>query len=176
MQDLEQENLNASLPLHDNDSCKSSEQLAKEIEGELVENPNVLEQLLERPQFRAIVSQTYFRGPLPPPSMLREYDDIVEGAAERIMARSEKEQAHRHEMQKTTVTGTIKKDRRGQWMAYSITLLILLIATVFAWKGNTVFAGTLITVDLIGLASVFIMGRASGLSRQMPTPDTNEEE
>ena len=176
MQDSEQENLNARLPLHDNDSGKSSEQLAEEIEGELVENPIVLERLLERPQFRAIVSQTYFRGPLPPPSMLREYNDIVAGAAERIMARSEKEQAHRHEMQNKTVTGTISKDKRGQWMAYSITLLILLIATVFAWRGNTVFAGTLITVDLIGLASVFVMGRGSGPSRKTPTPNNNEEE
>ncbi|EBG2415162.1 DUF2335 domain-containing protein [Salmonella enterica] len=176
MQDSEQENLNASLPLHDNDSGKSSEQLAEEIEGELVENPIVLERLLERPQFRAIVSQTCFRGPLPPPSMLREYNDIVAGAAERIMVRSEKEQAHRHEMQNKTVTGTINKDKRGQWMAYSITLLILLIATIFAWRGNTVFAGTLITVDLIGLASVFIMGRVSGPTRQAPTPNNNEEE
>ncbi|HBL8964127.1 DUF2335 domain-containing protein [Enterobacter hormaechei] len=160
--------------MQDSETDKSSEQLAEQIEGELVENPVVLERLLERPQFKAIISQSFFRGPLPPPTMLREYNDIVANGAERIMARSEKEQAHRHQMQDKTVTGTINKDRRGQWMAYSITLFILLIATVFAWRGNTVFAGTLITVDLIGLASVFIMGRVASPSR--PSSKMNDDE
>jgi uncharacterized membrane protein len=159
MQDSEEENLNVNLPQQDSDLEQDSEQIAEKIEGELVENPVVLERLLERPQFKAILSQSFFSGPLPPPAMLREYNEIVPGGAERIMARSEKEQAHRHEMQNKTVTGTINRDKRGQWMAYSITLLILLIAAVFAWRGDTVFSGALITIDLIGLASVFIMGR-----------------
>lgn len=174
MQDSEPENKNASLPLQDSDTEKSSEQIAELIEGELVENPVVLERLLERPQFKSIVSQSIFRGPLPPPLMLREYNDIVDNGAERIMARSEKEQEHRHKMQAQTVTGAINKDRRGQWMAFSITILILVIATIFAWKGNTVFAGTLITIDLIGLASVFIMGRVTTPPRQ--TPKGNDDE
>lgn len=174
MQESEQESLNASS-LQQNKSCDAaSEQLAEKIEGELVENPVVLERLLERPQFKAIISQSSFRGPLPPPSMLREYNEIVVNGAERIMARSEKEQAHRHEMQRKTVTGAIEKDKRGQWMAFAITVFILLIATVFAWRGNTVFAGTLITVDLIGLASVFIMGRTGNSKR--PLSKSNDEE
>lgn len=175
MQESEPEKLNVSS-LQQGESCddEASEQLAEKIEGELVENPVVLERLLERPQFKAIISQSSFRGPLPPPTMLREYNEIVVNGAERIMARSEKEQAHRHEMQSKTVTGAIAKDRRGQWMAFAITVFILLIATVFAWRGNTVFAGTLITVDLIGLASVFIMGRAGNSKR--PPHKINDEE
>lgn len=143
------------------DTCSQSTELIDKIEHELVENPVVLERLLDRPQVMAMVSRTAFRGPLPPPAMLREYNDIVPGAAERILERSEKEQAHRHRVTEKSVDGAIRKDRRGQWMAYSITLIILAIATVFSLKGQTVFAGTLITVDLIGLASVFAIGRIS---------------
>ncbi|WP_419715582.1 hypothetical protein [Dickeya chrysanthemi] len=44
-------------------------------------------------------------------------------------------------------------------MAFAITMAILVITTFFAWKGEMVFAGTLITLDLIGLACVFIIGR-----------------
>lgn len=160
MQDSEQEKQDVSLSQSGDDQEQATEEKVKEIEGELVENPKVLERLLERPQFMAIVSQSSFRGPLPPPSMLREYNEIVDNGAERIMVRSEKEQAHRHSMQSKTVTGNIDKDKRGQWMAFIITMVILAIATLFAWKGNTVFAGALITVDLIGLASVFIIGRS----------------
>lgn len=136
-------------------------ELALKIEEELNENPVVLERLLSRPQFRAIISQQSFRGPLPPPAMLRAYNEIVENGAERIMAKGEIEQAHRHAVKNKIVDGTLARDTRGQWMAYTITVFILIIAAFFAWKGNTVFAGTLITIDLISLASVFLLGRTA---------------
>ncbi|MCL7672343.1 DUF2335 domain-containing protein, partial [Enterobacter cloacae complex sp. OE43NF] len=71
MQESEPEKLNVSS-LQQGESCddEASEQLAEKIEGELVENPVVLERLLERPQFKAIISHSSFRGPLPPPTML----------------------------------------------------------------------------------------------------------
>lgn len=37
-----------------------------------------------------------YAGPLPPPSMLQDYDSVAENGAERIMAMAEKEQNHRH--------------------------------------------------------------------------------
>ncbi len=152
-----------SQPEPDEISSESTE-LVDKIEHELVENPVVLERLLDRPQVMAMVSRSAFRGPLPPPAMLREYNDIVPGAAERILERSEKEQAHRHRVTEKSVDGAIGKDRRGQWMAFAITILILVIAVVFALRGEMWFAGTLITVDLIGLASVFAIGRISKAS------------
>ncbi|HGW2956440.1 TPA: DUF2335 domain-containing protein [Raoultella ornithinolytica] len=174
MQDSAPEKQDASLPQQAEQTKRTTDELAEEIEGELVENPVVLERLLERPQIRAIVSRTVFSGPIPPPSMLREYNEIVRDGAERIMARSEKEQAHRHDMQSKSILGNISKDKRGQWMAFTITIAILIIATIFAWKGNTVFAGTLITIDLIGLASVFIMGRTTTKPQSKQKSDEDE--
>lgn len=142
---------------------KDEGQNRKEAISENEENSHVaspvLENWLNSPHFSSMVNYISFRGPLPPPAMLREYNQIVENAAERIMAQSEREQAHRHAVQRQTLAGSISKDRRGQWMAFIITLFILVIATVFAWRGKTSFAGMLITVDLIGLASVFAIGR-----------------
>jgi uncharacterized membrane protein len=37
-----------------------------------------------------------YRGPLPPPELFGQYDSVVPGAADRILAMAEKEQAHRH--------------------------------------------------------------------------------
>lgn len=171
MKSSKQEKQDINLPPQADDETKSSEELAEEIEGELVDNPALLERLLERPQIRMLISQNSFRGPLPPPSMLREYNEIVQNGAERIMARSEKEQAHRHDITSKAVKGNIDKDKRGQWMAFIVTMTILLIATIFAWKGETVFAGTLITIDLIGLASVFILGRVGSGETSEPPSD-----
>lgn len=45
----------------------------------------------------AILRKTeVFSGPLPPPSILKQYDGISEGFAGRIVAMAEREQAHRH--------------------------------------------------------------------------------
>ncbi|EHJ4142253.1 DUF2335 domain-containing protein [Escherichia fergusonii] len=171
MSDCAQEKQDVSLPQPGDEQEKVTEEKVKEIEGELVENPAILQRLLERPQFMAIVRKSSFSGPLPPPSMLREYNEIVDNGAERIMVRSEKEQAHRHSMEYMAMSGAIYKDKRGQWMAFTVTIIILAIATLFAWNGDTVFAGTLITVDLIGLASVFILGR-----NDRPNKNNQDEE
>lgn len=133
---------------------------AERIERELVENPDLVSALMERVEFQAIVRhETSFSGPLPPPEVIRGYDQILPGGAERIFAMAEREQLFRHQLENTAVTGAILKDRRGQWMGFSITIIILLIASISAWRGNTTFAGALIAIDLIGLVSVFVLGR-----------------
>lgn len=133
---------------------------AGRIEQELEANPELVDVLLESGKFQALVRhEMHFSGPLPPPDVIKNYDQILPGSAERIFAMAEKEQAFRHSAQNKATDGAINKDRRGQWMGFTITLIILVIASVFAWRGNTVFAGTLIGLDLIGLATVFVVGR-----------------
>lgn len=77
---------------------------------------------------------------------------------------AEKEQQARHKYNDDALNGEISLDRRGQWMGFSISIIILVMAAVFAWLGNTAFAGTLVAIDLIALASVFVIGRRSDKS------------
>ncbi|MGD7036319.1 DUF2335 domain-containing protein [Methylotuvimicrobium buryatense] len=44
-----------------------------------------------------------WQGPLPPPSTLREFDDIIQNGAERIMRMAEIEQQHRHDSEKKLI-------------------------------------------------------------------------
>ena len=155
---LEPESESSQLPKQNDESAESTE-LVDQIESELVDNPVVLERLLDRPRVMALVKRTVLSGPLPPPNMLREYKDVIENGAERIMQMTESEQEHRHKVTEAAVIGAIDKDQRGQWMAFAITIFILIIAVVFALRGEMWFAGTLIAIDLIGLASVFAIGR-----------------
>ena len=46
-----------------------------------------------------------FQGPLPLPSHLREYDEIVPGAAERILAMAEKQSVHRRDLEAYVTRG-----------------------------------------------------------------------
>ncbi|HAF2502209.1 TPA: DUF2335 domain-containing protein [Salmonella enterica] len=137
---------------------------ADKIEKELAANPELMDTLLRSGQFQSMMVSQSFSGPLPPPDVIRGYDQILPGGAERIFSMAEKEQAHRHKMDSTAVNGAIRKDKRGQWMGFSIAITILAIASVFAWRGNTAFAGALIAIDLIGFVSVFVLGRRASKS------------
>ncbi|OTA17332.1 hypothetical protein Xvie_01179 [Xenorhabdus vietnamensis] len=99
----------------------------------------------------------------PSPEVLESYESILPGYAERVFSLREKEQAFQHEKQNKALNGLINRDRRGQWMGFFIAIFILVVAIVFALRGEMLFAGTLITIDLVGLAAVFAIGRKSNI-------------
>jgi len=51
---------------------------------------------------------------LPPPSILRAYDEISEGAADRLIEMAEYEQSHRHEWENEALVAYGKSHRLGQ--------------------------------------------------------------
>lgn len=163
---MEESDLTDNLDIaqqQDTDDESELNEIADKVTETLVHNPGVLERVMNDPVVISRVQRqtSMFQGPLPPPSMLADYEHILPGAAERILALTEKEQNGRLTARDTALNGEIRKDSRGQWMGFIITFAVLIIASVFAWKGNTVFAGTLIAIDLIGLAAVFVIGRQS---------------
>jgi uncharacterized membrane protein len=87
------------------------------------------------------VSQHSFSGPIPPPSMLAQYDSVHGGLADRIVAMAEAQQKHRQSLEKKSVDAAIKTETRGQNYALIVSLLII--------AGGT----------LTGLAYIFITGR-----------------
>nr|WP_306309237.1 DUF2335 domain-containing protein [Xenorhabdus anantnagensis] len=104
---------------------------------------------------------SYCLDSFPSPEVLKSYESILPGYAERVFSLREKEQIFQHEKQSKALDGMINRDRRGQWMGFFIAIFILIVATVFAFRGEMLFAGTLITIDLVGLAAVFVIGRKS---------------
>ena len=56
---------------------------------------SVIDTLPEKFRGRVIESATYYKGPLPPPSMYGEYDRILPGAAERLLKITEDQTNHR---------------------------------------------------------------------------------
>lgn len=105
-------------------------------------------------------------GPLPRTSDLREYDEIIENGAERIMRLAEKEQDHRHalDMREQALIERVQKDdalitKRGQNYGLAICIFIVLVAVGFAIMGHAGLAALLVGLDLVSLAAVFVAGR-----------------
>ncbi|WP_323862883.1 DUF2335 domain-containing protein [Xenorhabdus szentirmaii] len=146
---------------HQEDEETRQDKTTALIEQALASDPVVLERVLDNPKFTAVIQRkiSTFQGPFPPPKLLKEYENTLPGAAERVFALTEKEQNHRHEIDDKVVNGGISKDKRGQWMGFGLALLILCGAFYFANKGEIGFASLLVTLDLVGLVAVFVLGR-----------------
>lgn len=119
-----------------------------------------LEALLQKEgSTKLIMQKASFSGPLPPPSILGDYNNVLEGSAERIMSLAEKEQEHRHYVEKKALNGHVNLDRRGQYLGFSVATFALGCAT-FLIANDYVISGTIIgSLDIVALVGVFVYGR-----------------
>lgn len=114
------------------------------------------------PRVSTIGVSRQFSGPLPPPEMLDQYNQVEPGAANRILRMAEKEQSHRHDRESEAVAGEIAKDRRGQNYALLVSMTIILGSIGLIAIGEQIYGTVLAGGTLIGLAGTFIAGRRSG--------------
>jgi uncharacterized membrane protein len=91
-----------------------------------------------------------FHGSLPPPSILRGYDQVSPGSAEGIIVMVEREQAHRHSWEQRAL-GT------DRW--YSLVALLAVWSTAIALAAGAVIAAIYDQPTVgIGLAAVLARG------------------
>ena len=100
--------------------------------------PEIIEAATERAQ-KTIIAQSEryfsFSGPLPPPDDLKKYNEILPGAADRIMTMAEKEQSHRHDSDRILIEGEIRTTRFGQVFGFIIALFGFGVAIFMAYLG-----------------------------------------
>ena len=107
-----------------------------------------------------------FSGPLPPPDVLERYNSIAPGAADRIITMAEEETTHRRKLEQDIVHNGYEEAKRGQIFALFIGALGIIAGETVAvlgaqWAGAVIGGGT-----VVGLVSVFILGREANRSHQ----------
>ena len=100
-------------------------------------------------------------GPLPPPSALQSYEDVLSGSADRILTMAEKQTDHRIYMESTALKGTFQRSYWGLAAGFVISAIVIgggiyVISLGHDWAGVSV-----IGLNLVGLASVFVLGSTS---------------
>ncbi len=118
--------------------------------------------------FMAMKSERSFRGPLPAPEDFKAYGEVIENAPERILSMTEQQVKHRINTEDSIVKSGLSESRRGQWMGYSIVLVLILLAALLAMKGHDWVAGAMMTAA-IGLAVIFVL-------RQNPRKEEREKD
>jgi len=119
------------------------------------------------------ISQQY-SGPIPPPSMLNEYDMVKDGFAERIVTMAESEQKHRHQIESLAVKGAITKDKRSQIFALICVLFLSSLCGGLIYSGHDTAGAFLGGTTLVGLTALFITNR-NGASKKQEESEEQEE-
>lgn len=107
------------------------------------------------------VAQGHFSGPLPPPSVLQGYDDVLPGAAERIVQMAEKEQHQRHSLDDLLAASATRQRARGQWFAFMLGGGALALAAFMVQAGHPGYAIVAMISSIAPLAGALIYRRRS---------------
>jgi uncharacterized membrane protein len=99
-----------------------------------------------------------FSGPLPPPEMLRKFDEVVPGAAERIIKMAEEQSAHRKDLEKKVIESDISRSKWWQVLGFVIAIVGLIASAYIAIYGNAIAGSVLGVGTLASLVGVFMYG------------------
>lgn len=138
------------------DSNNISERLKADVE---------LPELKEEHQELSLIFQQYYSGPLPHPSFLKQFEEVIPGSADRIFKLLEKQSKHRQFLEKERQLVDKKsleysniQTSRGQYLDFFISLAALVFGTVCSFFGAIIPGSLFGTAGVAGPAAVFVYG------------------
>ena len=112
------------------------------------------------PQELTITTRTTeLSGPLPPASELQAYEDVLSGAAERIVSMAEQFASHTRELEAEAMRLERSDQRWGRGIAAGVVAAVLVACIHALHPDKEDFAITLGSWTIVALAGVFIAGR-----------------
>jgi uncharacterized membrane protein len=104
-----------------------------------------------QPQQTIVAEAHIFKGPIPHPSLLAQYNDVIPDAASRILGMAEREQEHRHTMEKHLLESSEKRAKSGLRFGFILALglsvgAIYLLSIGQSVEGLATIFGTIATV------------------------------
>jgi uncharacterized membrane protein len=98
-------------------------------------------------------------GPIPHPQLLSGYEQLVPGAAQRIMDWAERDLEHNRAMETTLVQVVSAERKRGQYCAVVVCLLAFSAASYCAYVGATTAAAIIGGTTVVSLVIAFLGSR-----------------
>jgi len=100
-----------------------------------------------------------WQGPLPPPGLLKSYNEIIPNGAERILTEMQRQAKHRMELESRVIPEQQRQSRRGQVYGLVVALSFLVASFILIAMGFGLFGTIMGSVDLVALVTVFVIGR-----------------
>lgn len=118
-------------------------------------------------QVISIIQAQHWSGPIPSPDALEKYEKVIPGSANRLLQLAEKEQAHRHSMDRESLSTKARDVRRGQYLGAGIGVLAVGGAIGIASVAPVV-AVALVGVPVASIINAIINARSS--AKKQPSP------
>lgn len=104
------------------------------------------------------INHSKFSGPLPHPEILAKYDEIVPGAANRIIKMAEEQSAHRKDLERKVIQSDITNSKIGLIFGFLIGLAAFYLSYEMAKLSQPWLAGVLGLGYVVSLVGTFIYG------------------
>ncbi|MCE2488443.1 MAG: DUF2335 domain-containing protein [Anaerolineae bacterium] len=103
--------------------------------------------------------ETRYSGPIPPPSALAKYEEIMPGSADRILRMAETQAQHRQSLESTVIASDVWTERAGLVAAGLLGAIILVGSIWLIGSGRDVEGFVIIIGESILFLSVFFYSR-----------------
>lgn len=107
-----------------------------------------------------------FSGPLPRPEDLAKYEQIVPGAAERIIKMAEDEMKHRHNNENRLTKGMIWTTYLSIVFAFFVALALAGLSFYLAYKGHHAASASVAVGSIAAVISAFMLKSKSSGKKQ----------
>lgn len=108
---------------------------------------------------RVQISREEFQGPIPPPTLLEQYDRIHPGLANRIVVMAERQSEHRQAIEMIAVRAQSRNETLGVFSALLIGVTAIIGGVVVAISGHPVTGWATVVTAIAALVGVFVYGR-----------------
>lgn len=106
-----------------------------------------------------VIQQESFSGPIPHPSLMAGYEQVLPGSADRILKMAELQQAHRFDLEKTSIESQLRSNRQGQIFGFILSFVVILAGVILLLLGMPVLGVCLMAGMIFILAALFIGGK-----------------
>jgi len=100
-----------------------------------------------------------FSGPLPPPDALERYNQILPGAAERIIAMAENQHTHRQGLEKHVIHSNVAAQRLGTILGFIVAMTVVIGGMFLVHEGKSGEGLAAILTALASLVGVFLYSK-----------------
>ncbi len=101
-----------------------------------------------------------FSGPLPPPEALERYNQVLPGAADRILSMAEQQSKHRQGLERIVVESNAHSQKAGVWLGFVVAMTAVVGGIALILYGKNVYGLAAVLGALVSLAGVFIYGKS----------------
>jgi uncharacterized membrane protein len=103
--------------------------------------------------------EAYFSGPIPPPSVLAQYNEVLPNGAERIMTMAERQSQHREALEKKVVDGNVASQTRGSYFAFILLFITIVGGLYLLHEGKSIVGLSAIVASVGGAVGVFFYSK-----------------